>query len=319
MNTNEQKKSLLIALFSKVLMIGGGILLCWTINDLYGATSALVTLMLVFFFFFIYVFGASLIGRGFRFKNVFHPHHEIRDGIMFAFLLMAAGALMVCFNTELLNPVWKPFFISWQMALFIAGAICMCRSHITFGILLSTTGIFFLIEKAAIIYPGVIHYENFTKTYWPAVFIIAGIAIVISFVIRPAKCCKKYPKGNWIDDYIPGEHENNDGKINYRFVFSGTEQVILDPVFKGGTIEATFGGMELDLRRTSLPEGKTYLYITTVFGGVDIKAPDHWDIEFASKSFAGGVSDSRMKGVDVDHSRKLIIVAKCTFGGITLR
>jgi predicted membrane protein len=319
MNTDEKKKSLLFAILSKVLMVGGGFLLCWTMNDLYGMTSALVTLMLVHLSLFVYVLGASLIGRSFRFKNVkLHSQREMQDGILFAFLLMAAGALMICFNTELLNPVWKPFLLCWQLALFVAGAICLCRLQIIWGILLSTTGIFFLIEKAAAIFPNVIRYENFTSTYWPVIFSIAGIAIVLSFVIRPARCCKRHPKGNW-NDYMPGEHENNDGKINYRFVFSGAEQVILDPVFKGGTIEATFGGMELNLRRTSLAEGKTYLYITTVFGGVDITAPDNWDIELVSKSFAGGVTDSRVKNIDKDHSRRLIIVAKCTFGGMTLR
>ena len=204
----------------------------------------------------------------------------------------------------------------------------ICRLQFVWGVLFSATGVFLLMSKAAAIYPSVIRYEQFASNFWPAFLIIVGIVIVLSFFVRnPAISFVfrtstgkggKHSKGNWYDDYKPDDNENNDGKINYRFVFSGSEQVILDPVFKGGTIDATFGGMELDLRHTSLAEGKTYLHVTTVFGGVEITAPDNWDIELVSNSFAGGVSDSRRKISERDTSRKLIIIAKCTFGGITI-
>ena len=320
MNTTEKKTSLLLVLLSVVLMIGGSFLLCWTINTLYGGmTSALVTLTLALASLFIYVLGASVFGRSIRFTNVFHSHNEVWKSITFALLLIAAGALMICFNTAFLNPAWKPFFLSWQMLLFVVGCMCICRAHFLWGIMVSATGIFFLVEKAATLYPNVILYEHFASTYWPAIFIVLGLVIVLSFFIRPSKCCKRHPKGNWIDDYKPSEYENNDGKINYRFVFSGAEQVILDPVFKGGTIETTFGGLDLDLRRTSLAEGKTFLYVSTVFGGVEIKMPENWDIEIVSKAVAGGINDERLKINDTDHSRKLVIVCKCVFGGITVK
>ena len=319
MNTNEKNRSLLFAVLSFVLMFGGGILLCWTINDLYGSTSALVTLMSAFVSLFIYILGASIIGRSIRFRNVIHSQDDRQNGILFAFLLIAAGALMICFNTELLNPVWKPFFLSWQMLLLVIGLVSICRSRFIWGILITAVGVFFLSEKAAVIYPNVIRYEHFASTYWPAIFIVLGIIIVLSFFIRPTKCGKRHPKGNWIDDYKPDENENEDGKINYRFVFGGTEQVILDPVFKGGTIDITFGGIALDLRRTSLAEGKTFLYINAVIGGVEMRAPDTWDIEIQNKSTIGGVTDSRLKHLDRDHTRKLVIVSKCTLGGIEIK
>ena len=84
-------------------------------------------------------------------------------------------------------------------------------------------------------------------------------------------------------------------------------------------IEVTFGGIELDLRRTTLAEGDTFLNINVVFGGVEITAPDNWDIEIRPNRFAGGIEDSRVKGLEKDRSRKLIIIAKCTFGGIDIK
>ena len=226
---------------------------------------------------------------------------------------------MLSFNTGTLNPVWKSFFFSWPMLLFVIGAVNVCKFHFIPGIICAAAGKFFLIEKAADIFPGDFAYEQFASTYWPALIIIFGVIILLGTLIRPGRFNRNRHKGNWKKDYAPDENENNDGKINYQFVFSGTEQVILDPVFRGGTIDVTFGGMELDLRRTSLAEGDTFLYVKAVFGGVEITAPDNWDIEIHSKGFVGGVSDSRVKNIEKDHTKKLIIIAQSTFGGIEIK
>jgi predicted membrane protein len=315
MNTNEKNKSSLYAILSIALMVGGGILLSWTLNDLYPGTSALVTLSLALFSVFIYLFGANWIGRSIKKRTAHHSYKEVNGGILFAFLLIATGALIICFNTELLTPVWKPFFISWQMLLFVIGAISLCRGHFIWGTLFSVAGIFLLVEKA----PNFIRYEHFTSTFWPVIFIVIGIVIVLSFFKRPQFIAKWHIGGKCLDSDISNETENNDGKINYRLAFSGTEQVILDPVFRGGTIDVTFGGMELDLRHTSLAEGKTVLHVNVTFGGVEISAPDTWDIELVSKTFAGATTDDRRKKADLDRTRKLVIVSKCSFGGIEIK
>ena len=335
----KKNKSLLLAIPAIALMIGGGFLLSWTINSQYGVSSAFVTLSLALLALFIYVAGATLMGRSLHRKNALHPHdglhtacnpndgtkfillyshHGIESGVLVALLLIAAGALLICFNTGLLSPVWKGFFFCWPMLLFVIGAVCLCNLQLIAGFISLVAGIFFLLEKASVIYPRDIQVEHIMSNFWPTVFIVAGIVIILTFIIRPRRFCKRQPKGNWNDNYVASETENKDGKINYRFIFSGTEQVILDPVFKGGTIDVTFGGMDLDLRRTTLAEGSTTLYVNAVFGGVEIKAPDTWNIEIISKSFAGGVNDERLKYMDVDRSKKLVIYAKCSFGGITI-
>ena len=321
MNTNEKNKSLLYATLAVALMIGGGVMMSWTLNDLYLSATAMSVLLLALLSVFIYIAGATLIARSIRINNTCRSKRDVEGGAIFAFLLIGAGALMICFNTELLNIDWKSFFLSWQMLVFVVGAICLCRSHFIWGILFLAAGVFFLLEKAASIYPDITSFENFTATYWPAIFIVLGLVIVLSSIMSTKYLNRKYVKviGNWKDDDQYFENENNDGKINYRFIFSGAEQVILDPVFRGGTIDATFGGMELNLRRTSLAEGKTFLNVNVVFGGVEITAPEHWDIEIVSKSFAGGVSDDRLKVKDIDHTKKLVIVVNCTFGGITIK
>ena len=321
----RKNKNLLFATLSVALMIGSGFLLSWTINDLYGASPAFATLSLSLLSVFIFIIGSSLMGRSIRKENVRRSQDDIYTGVQIAFLLIASGILLLCFNTGVLNSDWKNFFISWQMLLFVVGALSICKSHFISGLICATVGIFLLIEKAIVLYPNDIQLGLLMSNIWPAIFIVSGIILFICFIIRPRGCRGWHCNGNWGDANVENpnenknENENEDGKINYRFVFGGTEQVILEPVFKGGTIDVTFGGIKLDLRRTSLAEGKTFLYINAVIGGVEMRAPDTWDIEIQNKSTIGGVTDSRLKHLDRDHTRKLVIISKCTLSGIEIK
>lgn len=111
-----------------------------------------------------------------------------------------------------------------------------------------------------------------------------------------------------------------EGVVDYNLIFTGAEQVFLDPVFRGGEINTIFAGITLDLRKTTLPEGTTYLEVSTVFGGVNIFAPSEWRIEIRNQSIVGGFNDKRPAPIGpVDEESKLIIVASCVFGGGELK
>ncbi|MDR2921132.1 MAG: cell wall-active antibiotics response protein [Tannerella sp.] len=319
--STTKNKGIISAIFAIILMVGSGILLNWAINTLFTTATPFFVISMVLLSILIYVAGATLMSRSVSRHNgsQSYTHNKIGNGVIFALLLIGTGILLLCFNTGWLAPVWKSVFFSWPMLLLIIGIIHICKFHFIWGIILAAIGKFFLFSEISKIYPDTLVYEQFLSTYWPAGIILLGILIFSSLIIRPTHFRKRSSKGHWNESYVANEQENQDGKINYQFIFSGTEQVILDPEFKGGNIDVTFGGMELDLRHTSLPEGETFLYINALFGGVEISAPDNWDIDVRSKSFVGGVSDSRIKNIDKDQSRKLILVVKCTFGGIEIK
>jgi Predicted membrane protein (DUF2154). len=310
----------MIAVTSVILMIGGGLLLNVTLNLLYGVSPALLVILLVLSSVFLYVIGALLMGRCVNNgKQQFMGVGGINHNVVFAFILVAIGLLLLGFNMGLLPHIWRSYFFSWPMALLILGIGQLFKPNFIWGAVLTLTGIFFLFSRASNIYPDIEFYEQFISMFWPLLIIIAGVLILLSAFMRPGHGIRFYHKASCSVDKQPNQSENNDGKINYRLTFSGTEQVILDPVFKGGNIEVTFGGIELDLRRTTLAEGDTFLNINVVFGGVEITAPDNWDIEIRPNRFAGGIEDSRVKGFEKDRTRKLIIIAKCTFGGIDIK
>jgi predicted membrane protein len=207
------------------------------------------------------------------------------------------------------------------MLLFVLGCAGLCHIHYVSGIILAAIGTFFLVPRFSEIFSGTAFGGSFLSTWWPIFIIIGGLLIFFSILLKPKKLILTchHQRGAWENNHCATQSENSDGVINYKLVFSGMEQVILDPVFKGGYIETVFGGMELDLRRTSLAEGETFLYVKAVFGGVEIKAPDNWLIEIKSDSTLGGVVDDRSKSQDMDYSKKLIVVANAVFGGVTIK
>jgi len=319
MDSTKNKRNALFLITSIILIIGSCLLLALTLNVFYSSLHAFAVISLTLLSLFLYVLGATLMGRCFVKNDGYKCRNDINGGLVFALLLVASGLLLLGFNTGFLPVVWKGFFFSWAMLIFIIGCGCLCKRHFIGGLILVAIGKYFLFSEVSDIYPDVLAiYEKFISTYWPIGIIFIGLLILLSIFTRSKKFYF-HAKVRWKGDNTPNESENHEGKINYYLTFSGTEQVILDPVFKGGNIDITFGGMELDLRRTSLAEGDTYLYVKVVFGGVEITAPDHWDIEIRQNRFAGGIEDSRVKGLEKDKTRKLIIVAKCTFGGIEIK
>jgi predicted membrane protein len=311
-NTMEKLKNVLFIICSIILMVWGGALLDNTLSHYLYKTSAVSVISQSLFSVFLFVAGVVLLGRCMNRKRPRRSYVEIHDGTVPALLLIAAGILLLKFNTGSLPHEWKNFFFSWQMLLFVIGIVNVCRFRLVAGIIMAAAGIFFFHSKVAGIYPDGT-YESFISIFWPLLIIVLGI--LLFFTIR----LKLKRSGRRCSEEVHDANADADGKINYRFVFSGAEQVILDPVFNGGNIEATFGGMELDLRRTSLPEGDTFLHVKIILGGVVITAPDSWDIEVHQKSFAGCVEDSRTKSGDRDKSRKLVIMADCILGGVEIK
>ncbi|MDR3262161.1 MAG: cell wall-active antibiotics response protein [Tannerella sp.] len=319
MKTYHNSKSVLQALFAVALMAGSALLAGWTVRSLSNTVEPSGVILLVLAAVFMFVAGIIWIGR-----IIDRPGHTKPHVPVFALLLTVSGMLLLCFNTGVLPEVWKGFFFSWPMLLFVIGVISACRFHFLSGLVFMLAGAFFLFAKAAVIYPAEPFYDRFTSLYWPVLIILPGIFIFFHTLFHEKRftCCYPYKikrgfRENW---HNKQSEANKDGKINYQCVFGSIEQVILDPEFKGGDIETTFGGVVLDLRHTSLPEGETFLHIKTVCGGVEITAPRDWHIVIQSpKATAGGVTDSRIKSSQVNPDRKLVIVAECVFGGVVIK
>lgn len=248
-------------------------------------------------------------------------------GLGFGLILMLIGVLFLGFNFGILPDKLRWIVFSWPMLLIFIGAINLFKRHLISGTILITIGTFFIIPRVIETYPLLFPGFNgdFTQIYWPLLLIAAGILIIVGKIFGP-----KWGVNEWANKEYHYKHHHNrpytkwentgaGSSFSKNSVFGAGEHIVLDPVFKGGELNAVFGGITLDLRKTTLPEGDTVIDINAVFGGVTILVPETWLVETHLDAVFGGFEDKRYRVDEVDTSRKLIITGSCVFGGGELR
>jgi hypothetical protein len=278
-------------------------------------------------------------------KN-YHRNHR-RKKLIFGSLVIAVGIVLFGLNFGFIPQIWKPILFSWQMLIILWGIVELFYMKFFRGIILLLAGGFFLIPDFYRACPEYFQWasENFVQIYWPLLLVAGGIIFIIYWLL-PEKRRRNHlwyhchgerrhfefysydkaeRKGDCGDSGMDEKsgsgaqdsksYGKSNGTLDKNVIFAGSDQIFLDDVFTGGKINVVFGGMNLDLRRTTLPEGETCLETDVVFGGINIYAPNTWLIEIRTDNMCAGFVDSRYVRGNVDNSRKLIIRGSLVFGG----
>lgn len=243
---------------------------------------------------------------------------EKSKGGIFGLLLIVAGLLFLSFNRGWLDPELRYVVFSWPMIFIVFAFFSLSKKEFLGMLFWLVLGAFFLLPRIAEIYPDFLSGidADFAKSYWPLLLILFGLGIVLKMAFGKRVCCYRENKESSHSHIIEG----TDGIYTRKVIFGGNEDIFLEPLFRGGQIEVVFGGVELDLRRTSLPEGDTYLRVEAVFGGVSLYLPDDWVVVPKVSAVMGGVENKRfVKTLSADNSRRLIITGEVVFGGCEIR
>lgn len=252
-------------------------------------------------------------------KNSFRSGYT--KGLGFGLILMLIGVVFLGFNFGLIPMELKSIIISWQMLLIVIGVVQLFKRRMISGVVLIFVGGFFIIPKVVPELDG-----NFVHIYWPLLLIGAGIVILLQRLLGPKyfseSCKNEWNHNQYHHHTFNSKNEKwqaNPNAFSKNSVFGSGDHIVLDPEFKGGELNAVFGGLKLDLRRTNLPVGETRLDINAVFGGITVFVPADWFVETHLDSVFGGFQDNRMPKEPLDSTKKLIITGSCVFGGGELR
>jgi len=121
--------------------------------------------------------------------------------------------------------------------------------------------------------------------------------------------------------------------MNATSVFGGVERRITAQDFRFGSVSAVFGGVELDFHGAEIDGEEAVMEVNVIFGGVEIRVPDHWHVEARNQTLFGGYSDVTRgaannsgtgpgagSGVGPTSSKKtLVITGQVLFGGIEVK
>jgi len=248
-------------------------------------------------------------------------------GIVLGVLLVLLGGLLLSANLGLI-PNFNRIIISWQMLLIVIGILSVFRRHFILGLCLIMVGGFFIIPKFATVFPEMFPCinEHFVSDYWSILLICAGIVIILYWLVSPRRnwhvereTTITFNNGKSYHFKNGKQHREVKSQFSKFHIFSSGDYIVSEPEFKGGEVQVVFGSSEIDLRRTSLLEGDTYLELSAVFGNIVLLIPEDWRIETRMDCIFSGVSDKRLVVNPTNPSRRLVLVGSCVFSGCEIK
>jgi predicted membrane protein len=223
---------------------------------------------------------------------------------------MWPGLILVLVGTVILlghmgvismDRVWR----FWPVLIIAVGAVRFVDGCNRFSsVMVMLVGTLFLL--------GNLGYFRFSwAELWPVVLIVAGLAMIWGRMNMP-----RLPTGTSASGGGPNT-------VTATAMFGGVERRIDMNNFTGGTISATFGGVELDFRGAEIEGEQAVLYVDALFGGIEIVVPERWSVVYEGQSIFGGYDDETRPALqDVPGApakKRLILRGQAMFGGITVK
>lgn len=217
-------------------------------------------------------------------------------------LLIFIGTLILLDHLNVINGerIWR----YWPLLLIALGiAKLVNEGKRVGGVMLILVGAFFMAEHMG--------FRMLTwSTLWPVLIILAGAAMIWGRFDRP----------QWKAQVIG---DGNRDWVQATALFGGVERRVNIKNFRNGSVSAIMGGIELDFRGSEIEGEEATLEVETVFGGIEITVPEHWQVIFEGENVFGGYSDeTRAPQVDALGStpkKYLILRGRCVFGGISVK
>lgn len=223
------------------------------------------------------------------------------------------------------------------------------QSRIFWGLLLIVLGFIFLLDQM-----GRLDFGDLAGRYWPVVFILIGISILLSnnfqnvgsgifFILFGAffllmrlrvfdQAVWRYlwplaiiSVGLWIlirPAWHPDKKKINEmtaDDLVISQVLSGTSRKVESQNFKGGKADVVLGSAEVDFRGARLSGGQATLLLSVVLGSIELTVPHEWQVVLEGTPVLGSM-DSRKKTIpDVEKTGTLFIKGSAVLGSIEIK
>jgi predicted membrane protein len=224
-------------------------------------------------------------------------------GLIWGVILALIGVVILLDNMGIAAA--SQFYRFWPLLLIIPGVLNLTtqRGRII-GILLIGFGAVLQLHEFGI--------ARFSwGVIWGLVWIAAGVLVLWGSL----EARKRQP--------IPESGGDPRTRLNEIAIFGGVERRITTQDFQGGSINAIFGGVELDLSEANMQKDEATLDVNAIFGGVEIRVPDTWQVvSRGAPIFGGYVDKTRIRRTEdpANATRKmLVLTGAAIFGGVEIK
>ena len=103
-------------------------------------------------------------------------------------------------------------------------------------------------------------------------------------------------------------------------LFGGVKRTIAAQDFRGGSLFAMFGGIEIDMRQAALVDPEIHIDANAMFGGIELKVPTSWDVVVRGQGIFGGYEDKSMLASRPEATQpRLVVTGVALFGGVSVQ
>ena len=224
------------------------------------------------------------------------------SGLLFGGLVVVVGLLMLLDNLSIIrfHDLWR----FWPVAVIIMGVAKVLEARSSMGYvvggMIALVGAFLLLDNLDVV-PF-----NF-DLIWPLVIIGFGIIVLLRALER--KRC------------VAGAPGTSNPDVSLWAVFSGVKRKVESQDFKGGDVVAVFGGVNIDLRNAAIAGDRAVIDLNLLFGGVDIRVPENWNVVMKGVAIFGAFEDktTHPKSDPNTKTPELVITGAAMFAGVNAK
>jgi predicted membrane protein len=249
-----------------------------------------------------------------RHERLARRGHSPYTGLFVGLLMIGGGVLFLLRNLGIVY--FDNIGDYWPVILIVIGGSKLISPRgmhdVSSGMIVGGIGVLFLLRNLGIIY------GNFWGFVWPAALIGIGATMLMKHLNGPDWWTgggTNPPSPAAGPASVPGTGENS---LFAETVFGGIERNIVSQAFEGGKVSVVFGGAEIDLRGAAMQGPEIVLKADAVFGGIDLKVPDTWQVDVRGSGVFGSY-ENHTHAPAAANAPKLIVKGGAVFGGVTVR
>lgn len=194
------------------------------------------------------------------------------------------------------------------------------------GFILIAVGSVFLLRTLRI-------FSFHIRDVWPVILLLAGGALIWQALSRRSPAFATSAGTAAEEQILEGARERlaerrggrsgatEVGSVLNEFAFmGGGDRVVRSQDFRGGEVTAIMGGFGIDLRGAGIAGDSATLEIFTLWGGVDLKVPEDWNVAVAGTPILGVFTNSARGARQSNAAAKtLVIKGVAIMGGVEVK
>ncbi len=147
------------------------------------------------------------------------------------------------------------------------------------GALIAVMGAAFLLDNLHLRF----FYFDVSDIIWPIAIIGFGVFLLLKAMDRRRSTGDVAPLST-----------DTDTNLAAWAVFGSVKRKVDVQDFKGGEAVAIFGEVKVDLRKAGLAGDRAVIDVNALFGGVDIRVPEHWSVVIKGTGVFGAFEDKSL-------------------------